>query len=152
MSKQIVMGCTVEELEAVGISDIGCLEWAFYLIKDMDIINQGDSLYMIKQWESEGAENIGNDLSRLTTKKKESGYVELDVVVSDCGIYLVNGVDDDGYFGAEYCLHLSDCPNIVGFGGILFEGVESYTDLCPFSCGQDKPPKTPLKARFWREG
>ena len=152
MSKQIVMGVLMEELNAVGINRDGS-EWAFFLIEDMKIDAHADCVNTMKQWEAEGAENIGNDLSRLTKKKKEGGYVELAVVQTYCGIYVVAGVDDDGYFSSEGCIHLSDCPSIVGFGGILFDGRGEYFDiLSDVALGSKTKPHTPLKARFWREG
>ena len=150
MSKQIVMGCTVEELEKVGVTNVGC-DWSFYLIDNLGIIDRGDLVESVKQWESEGAENIGNDLSRLT-KKKEGGYVELDVVVRD-GLYKVSGVSSLGCFNIGLSTFLTDCPNIVGFGGILFDGCDEYFDiLSDVALGSKTKPRTPLKARFWREG
>lgn len=149
MSKQIVMGCTAEELEAVGVANIGC-DWSFYLIEYMKKKKGTDILDEMKRWEAEGAENIGNDLSRLT-KKKEGGYVELDVVVKD-GIYMVKGIKWDGEFKNSDYAYLSNCPNIVGFGGILFEGVNNYWNMLSYG-GEysNSKPRKPIKARFWRE-
>ena len=151
MSKQIVTGVTMGELGAVGINCTGS-EWAFYLIDDMEILSCTDCVTRLKEYEAKGAENIGNDLSRLTKKKKEGGYVELDVVAWE-GSYRVQGIKCDGELDYDYFLNLSHCPSIVGFGGILFEGYGEYFDiLSDVGLGSKTRPRTPLKARFWREG